>query len=279
MLTADVEITSIRPNATQPRVEFNIDAINELAASIKIKGIIQPVIIRTIKSDDLNEKIKYEIIAGERRWRAAQIAGLSTIPAVIKQSVDDRETLMLSLIENIQRNDLNPIEEALAYQRLAKIFSLTHDQISEGVGKSRSSVSNLLRILELPNSVQDAIKAGRLSIGHAKVLLMIPDPKVQAQFATKAQVENMTVRQLERLITGAISTDNSASKTSNSNLNANVAKQQLSSANNLDIERKLREHFGTRVSIEENLRKGRIIIEFYSPDDFERVTKLMGVNS
>ena len=273
--TADLPITAIRPNANQPRTHFDEEALAELAASIKARGLIQPVVVRQLKPEEANNGQHYELIAGERRWRAAQIAGLPVVSAVIKEVFDDREILLLSLVENLQRDDLNPIEEALAYDRLSKVFGLTHEEVAEGVGRSRAAVTNMIRLLELPTSVQDALKSKKLSTGHAKVLLSIPDARIQAQLAAKIQAEGLTVRELERLILSAQPQSPGVPLTVNS---ANSKRQpRVVPPHVQDVERRLREHLGTRVTVEENIRKGRIIIEFYSVEDFGRVTKLLGV--
>ncbi len=274
--TGDISIAAIRPNPHQPRTHFDPEQLAELAASIRARGLIQPVVLRQLKPEEIQGEHRYELIAGERRWRASQLAGLTAIPAVIKQLFDAREILLVSLVENLQRDDLNPIEEALAYQRLAATFNLTHEQIAEGVGKSRAAVTNMIRILDLPSTVQDALKFKTLSLGHAKVLLSIPDPKLQAQIAAKVQAENLTVKELERLIawekTTATSSPMQAGSVGRPNRVSRVAPPHLQ-----DIEHRLREHFGTKVSVEEGAHKGRIIVEFYSVEDFDRVVKIMGL--
>ncbi|HLX61593.1 MAG TPA: ParB/RepB/Spo0J family partition protein [Planctomycetota bacterium] len=287
---AEVPLSSIRPNPDQPRTHFDPVALDELAASIKARGLIQPVVVRPIQEPrPTNEprpqgsgqpEIHYELIAGERRWRASQIAGLTTIPVVVKAVFDERDILLLSLVENLQRDDLNPVEEAAAYAKMCDKFNLTHDQIASGIGKSRAHITNLIRILELPPSILDAIKSRKLTPGHAKVLLTLPDAKLQSHFAAKTQAENLTVRDLERLITGpapepAPSHDGhhparKSAPRSKGSRNTRVVSPEIQ-----DLERQLREHFGTRVTIEENSRKGRIVIEFFSPDDLHRITRLM----
>ena len=275
VVSADIPIKSIRPSSMQPRTEFDPKAMAELAASISARGLIQPIVVRNIKPNEITDDKRYELIAGERRWRAAQIAGLELVPSIIKDVFDSRDILLISLVENIQRDDLNPIEEALAYDRLSKDFSLTQEQIAESVGKSRSLVGNIMRMLELPSSVQDAIRARRLSPGHAKVLLGIPDAKIQCQLAAKTQAEGLTVRELERLVMESSASNIETLKRFSTE--GRSGHSRIVPANIQDIERRLREHFGTRVSVEENIRKGRIIIEFYSVEDFERITSLLGV--
>jgi ParB family chromosome partitioning protein len=276
--TADVSVNSVRPSPTQPRSEFNPQALAELAASIKAHGLIQPVVVRRLQPAEASGEVQYELIAGERRWRAAQMAGLAAVPAVIKDVFEQRDILLLSLIENLQRDDLNPIEEAVAYDRLAKTFKLTHEQIADGVGKNRASVSNQLRLLELPSSVQIALKTGRLSIGHAKVLLSIPDPNLQRQFAAKAEAEDLTVRDLERLVLSPLPSGPSLPQQTSDRRKGTRA-TRLAPPNIQDIERQLREYFGTKVYVEEGLRKGKITIEFYSVEDFARIVELFGVET
>ncbi len=174
--TADVAILSIRPNPAQPRTTFEPVALNELAESIKAQGLIQPVVVRPLKPEEISGDVKYELIAGERRWRASQLAGLKAIPIVVKAVFDERDILLLSLVENLQRDDLNPIEEAVAYDKMAKRFSLTHDQIANGIGKSRAYISNSIRMLELPSSILDALKDRKLSPATPKSCSPSPTP-------------------------------------------------------------------------------------------------------
>jgi ParB family chromosome partitioning protein len=278
LTTGDIPILHIRPNPKQPRTDFEPQALAELAASIKARGLIQPVVLRQLQPHEVSGEQRYELIAGERRWRASQVAGLTVLPAVIKPLFDEREILLVSLVENLQRDDLNPLEEALAYERLAKTFSLTHDQIADGVGKSRATISNMIRVLDLPSTIQDALKNKKLTMGHAKVLLTIPDARIQCQLAAKVQAQNLTVRDLERLIVGA-SEEAPASVPQTAPREKGTRNTRVAPPHVQDIERRMREHFGTRVTVEENLRKGRIVIEFYSVEDFERIAKLMGIES
>jgi ParB family chromosome partitioning protein len=272
--TADVPLKAIRANPAQPRTEFNEEDLNELAASIKMQGLIQPIVVRRLKAEECTDGVEYELIAGERRWRASQRVGLSTVPVIIKSVFNDRDLLVLSLVENLQRADLNPVEEALAYDRLAKSFSLKHEEIADAVGKSRVAVTNALRILELPDTVREAIKAGGLTVGHAKVLAGIPDRKLQAQLGAKAQAEGMSVRDLERLVTWE---ERKSQLQQSAPTKVPPRERRMLPAHIEDAERRLREHFGTKVVIEEGVRKGRIIVEFYSVEDFQRLMRLMNV--
>ncbi|MCY3020338.1 MAG: ParB/RepB/Spo0J family partition protein [Planctomycetota bacterium] len=271
---AEVPVSAIRPNPSQPRTHFDEEALNELAASIKAQGVIQPLVVRKLRPEETTGEHTYELIAGERRWRAAKMAGLSTVPAVMKTVFNERDILLVSLVENLQRADLDPLEEAFAYDRLGKLFGLTHERIAEAVGKSRAAVTNAIRLLELPTSVQEAIKNKLLSTGHALILLAIPDQKIRAQLAAKAQAENMTVRDLERLVSWR---QNAPRLPAQQERKKGSHRTRMASADLQEAERRLREHFGTRVVIEEGLRKGLVIIEFYSLDDFTRITKLMGM--
>jgi len=268
----DLAVTSIRPNSTQPRTQFDESSLMELAASIKAQGLVQPIVVRRSDRADALGGSQYELIAGERRWRAAQLAGLTKVPAIVKAVFEDRDILLLSLVENLQRDDLSPIEEATAYERLAKTFGLKHEEIADAVGKSRATVTNSIRLLELPSSIQEAIKTKRITPAHAMILLSIPDAKVQSQLAAKVQAENLTVRDLERLVSWQHSKSHlpQVSERPKGTRNTRVAAPEVQEA-----ERQLREHFGTRVLIEEGVRKGRIIIEFYSVSDFQRIIGLM----
>lgn len=286
--TAEVAILSIRPNPDQPRTVFEPVALKELADSIKAQGLIQPVVVRPLKPDEVTGEVKYELIAGERRWRASQLAGLTAIPIVVKAVFDERDILLLSLVENLQRDDLNPIEEAVAYEKMSTRFNLTHEQIANGIGKSRVYITNSIRMLELPSSVIDALKSRKLTPGHARILLSIPDAKLQSHFAAKTQAENLTIKDLERLTIGTLkpehSEGNSLAKRSSSGSSTHPPREKGSRGTRLptaevqELERKLREHFGTRVSIEESLRKGRIVIEFFSVDDLNRIVNLIRLN-
>ena len=270
----------IRPNPTQPRTHFDDAALQEPAgsASITERGLIQPVVVRPL--DPPEGGLRYELIAGERRWRASQLAGLKVIPIVVKAVFDQRDILLLSLVENLQRDDLNPIEESLAYDRLSKNFSLTHDQIANGVGKSRVYVTNAIRILELPEPILDAVRNKKLSTGHAKVLLSLPDLKLQNHFAAKTQAEGLTVRQLEKLTVGTLEDENANSAPEASGTDSrrkSKRRRRITSVELQDLERRLREHFGTRVTIEEGLKKGRVTLEFYSIEDLNRIIGLFNL--
>ena len=194
-LTAELRLSEIEPNKDQPRIHFDEDALQELAESISTHGLLQPIVVRPMIGGT------YQIVAGERRWRACRIAGLNTVPVIIK-SLDDKETMELALIENLQRMDLNPVEEAKGYARLLKEFELTQDEVAERVGKSRSAVTNALRLLNLPDDMLNALAEGKISAGHARTLLSFTDTVLQ-QEAFIAAVEGASVRQLEAMAKAA----------------------------------------------------------------------------
>lgn len=252
-----IHISSIEPNKSQPRKRFDEDSLHELADSIKQYGIIEPLIVQ--KRDKY-----YEIIAGERRWRAARLAGLKEVPVIIKDYTP-QEIVEIALIENIQREDLNPIEEALAYQRLIQEFQLKQDELAERVSKSRVAVTNSLRLLKLDERIQQMLMDDILSSGHARALLPIEDREKQYQTACKIFDEKMSVRETEKLVK-QILTDKP---------------QKLIAATDekefiyRELEEKIRNIIGTKVSIHRKQRnKGKIEIEYYSEDELERIIEM-----
>ncbi len=252
-----VKINEVEPNKNQPRRTFDEDALLELAESIKQHGVIQPLIVK--KRDKY-----YEIIAGERRWRAAKMAGLKEIPIVIKD-LSDQEIMEVALIENIQREDLNPIEEAQAYQRLIKEYNYKQDELAERVSKSRVAVTNSMRLLKLDEHVQKMIIDDMISAGHARALLAITDSEKQYTIAMKVFDEKLSVRETEKLI---------------KNLDKQVKPKVNTTPENdfiyRDIENKLKESMGTKVIIHnKDNNKGKIEIEYYSQDDFERIVDIL----
>ncbi|MDO6354281.1 ParB/RepB/Spo0J family partition protein [Caloramator sp. CAR-1] len=251
----EVEVSKLFPNEDQPRKKFDEEKINALAESIKVHGVIQPIIVK-------REGDFYKIIAGERRWRAAKIAGLKKVP-VVEKELSDREVMEISLIENIQREDLSPIEEALAYKRLMEEFQLTQEEIAERVGKSRSAIANTLRLLNLDDRVIEFINDGKLSEGHGKVIVSIEDKEKQYLIAKKVVEEGLNVRQTEKLI-----------KEIN---NKKVKKEKKIVAHYKDVEEKLQMFFGTKVKINNNKNKGKIEIEYYSEDDLQRILELLNI--
>lgn len=254
----DLDIRSVKPNEYQPRRIFKDSALNDLVASIKEKGVIQPIIVRT-SSDNT-----YELIAGERRLRAAGIAGLKVIPAIVKEAAP-AEALELALIENIQREDLNPLETAEAFQRLIKEFNLTHDDLSQKVGKDRATVTNYLRILKLPLEIKKWIAEGSLSIGHAKALLQVENQRLQIEIASKIIKGGLSVRETE-----ALSKKSSASGASSSKLHSSKDPQITS------LEEKLIHSLGTKVRlIHKSNKRGRIEIDYFSLEELDRLLEIL----
>ncbi len=253
-----VDIDSIEPNKEQPRETFNEKSIKELSDSIRQYGIIQPLILKR------NGKI-YNIIAGERRWRAAKIAGLKEVPAIIKE-YSKEETLAIALIENIQREDLNPIEEARAFQNLIKEYKLTQDKLAEKLSKSRTSITNSLRLLKLDDRVQSLIIEGKISTGHGRTLITINDKNLQSKIATKIHEEDLSVREVEELV---------KSLKDKENTDKEKKKEKDDSFIYVEIENKLESIVGSKVRIKKKANnKGKIEIEYYSTEDLERLIEL-----
>jgi ParB family chromosome partitioning protein len=245
----------VRPNPYQPREEFDAESLEELTQSIREKGIIQPILVR--RRGDL-----YELIAGERRFRAANSLGIKEIPAIIKD-VDDEESLEISLIENIQRQELNPIEEARAYQYLIDKFGLTQETVSDVVGKARVSVTNTLRLLKLPQEIQDEIKKGRLSFAHGRALLEVDDANKQRYLTQQIISKGLSVRELELML----------KKT-----RPRGAKQKIAKERDVSIaakEEALQHVLGTKVRIVRQRKRGHIQIEFYSNEDMDRIISIL----
>ena len=251
----DILVDCVVPNRNQPRRRFAQAEIDELVESIKHNGILQPVLVRETPDG------KFELIAGERRWRAATLAGLQTIPAVVKQ-VPDHAAMELALIENIQRADLTPIEVARAYQRLIREFSLTQDQLSTRVGKTRSSVANMLRFLALPHDVQELMESGSLTMGHAKVLLSLSKREEQQAWAKRAVKEKLSVRDIERLLQQPKVTRPAPVAT-------------LKDPNVADVEERLKRRLGTNAKITTGPKGGRISIDYYSSEELERILDMI----
>lgn len=254
-----VKISEIEPNSEQPRRNFNEDALHELSESIKQYGILQPLL--------LQKKGKYyEIIAGERRWRAARLAGLKEVPAIIKE-YSSQEVLEIALIENIQREDLNPIEEAQAYQRLINEFELKQDELAERVSKSRTAITNSMRLLKLCPQVQEMLIGELISSGHARTLLSIEDPQDQIALAHRIMDEKLSVRETEKLVRNFLKEDE----------NKTQEKQKKDdSIFYRDLEEKMKQIIGTKVSIQsKSKKKGKIEIEYYSPDELDRIIELL----
>lgn len=256
-----VSVANLRANPNQPRREFDEQALLELAQSIEREGIIQPVIVRQTAADE------YQIIAGERRWRAAQIAGLTEVPVIVR-AADDQKVLELAIVENIQREDLNPIELASAFERMAAELSLSHEEIGQKTGKDRVTVTNSIRLLQLPSQVQELISGRKLTPGHARALLKLPNEAAQRELADRCIREGWSVRQIEEFTkppkeaTDEIVARKTESKPVDPNVRAAIN----------ELERVL----GTRVRImEKGKGKGRIELEYYSDEDLDRIYSLI----
>jgi len=254
-----INIAYIHPNQYQPRKQFNEESLKELAESIKQNGIIQPIIVRKVASG-------YQIVAGERRWRAAKIAGLSEIPAIVRD-FDDLQVMEIALIENLQREDLNPIEEAKAYKALIEQFNLTQEEISKKIGKSRSVIANSIRLLNLDDRVQAMLVKGEITIGHAKVILSLPSKNLQYEAAKKVVTENLNVRETEDLVKNLLRKNGKSSQKGKSNrIDIHIK----------EIEDNLCSFLGTKVKItQRGKNRGIIQIEYYSDEDLTRIIELI----
>ena len=257
----EVAVTAITPNPRQPRRTFDEDALDELAESIKQVGLLQPVVVRTVGSG------RYELVMGERRWRAAQRAGLTEIGAIVKQTQDD-DLLRDALIENLHRQQLDPLEEAAAYQQLLDDFGATHEELARKVGRSRPHISNTLRLLNLPPAVQKRVAAGVLSAGHARALLGLENPEAQDRLATRIVAEGLSVRAVEEIV--AVGSEDTAPRRP-----ARTAARPPTAPGLNRLADRLSDLFETRVKVELGRRKGKIIVEFASTEDLERIVKAM----
>ena len=252
-------INEVKPNSSQPRKEFDEEAIGELANSIKEKGILQPLVVRTIENG-------YEIIAGERRWRAAQRAGVTRVPVIIKEA-SDREVMELALIENLQREDLNPIEEAVAYQHLIDEFEMTHEDVSRQIGKERSTITNQLRLLKLPEEAKAALITGDITAGHARAILSIESPEELREALNAITKQRLSVRNTEQLI---------------KKISTRKKKQAGSGQEDIylkEVVNELKNALSTQVRIVDKQGKGKIEIDYYSNDELERLIEILKGNS
>ncbi|MFL2904551.1 MAG: ParB/RepB/Spo0J family partition protein [Limisphaerales bacterium] len=260
----EVSIDSVQPCPSQPRKDFERQPLEELAASIEVNGILQPLVARTTGEGQL------ELIAGERRWRAAQIAGLETVPVIVREA-SDSQVLELALVENLQREDLNPVEEAQGYALLMEAFDLTQEATAQRVGKSRAAVANAVRLLNLPEPLQTHLRQGRLSVGHAKVILGLEGAQQQTLVANRVIKESLSVRETEELTdklqggsTGKTSTQRSP---------------QTRGVHVTSLENRLKEKLGTKVSLTYREGKGALTIKYFSDDDLERILKILDVET
>ena len=262
-----LSLDQIRPSPLQPRRDFSQESLQDLANSLQEQGVVQPLIVR-------NQGDHFELIAGERRWRAAKLAGLSEVP-VIERVASDREVLELALIENLQRENLNPIEEAMGYQQLIDQFHLRQEDVAQKVGKSRTVVANALRLLKLNPVVLSAVREGRLSVGHAKVLMGLSNLESQAITAEKILSAGLSVRQTEELVARVQS---STTSTSASSTGTAVPPNVPRDPHVVDLENKFCERFGTKVTVRYRQGRGSVEIRFYSDNDLDRLLQIVGVN-
>lgn len=256
----DLPITEIDPNPYQTRTNFEDQALNDLAASIQANGIVQPIVVRPMKG-------RFQLIAGERRWRASQKLGREFIPAVIKQ-VSNEQAMEMTIVENLQREGLNPMEEARAFECLAREFNLTQEQMSQRTGRERASIANLLRLLRLPETVQQSIEKGELTAGHAKALLALDNPEAIASAAQKVRQLALSVRQTEEMVHRLLAPGDAEQPEAKAkpavDPNVRAAEEELQRA------------LGVRVTIRDNKGKGKIVIEYASLEDFDRVVETLG---
>jgi ParB family chromosome partitioning protein len=258
----EISLNAISPNPYQARTVWNEQELEELAESIRANGVIQPIIVRPAGPG-------YELIAGERRYRAAQLASLTTIPALVRQA-NDEQMLELALVENIHRVNLNPIERAKAYQNYLSTFCLTQAEAAEKLGEDRSVIANYLRLLDLPDEIKQMLSDGQLSMGHARAILALPTDELRRKLANRALAGRLSVREVERLVRKYLTSTNQVTNPVRSK-----------PAHILDLENNLSRQLGTKVSIEtrKNGQRGRIIIEFYSLDEFDSITERLGLAS
>jgi ParB family transcriptional regulator, chromosome partitioning protein len=255
----EIAIGAITPNPRQPRQNFDEETLDQLASSIQEVGLLQPVVVRRVMPG------RYELIMGERRWRACQQAGLDHIPAIVRGTPDD-ELLREALMENLHREQLNPLEEAAAYQQLLDDFGATHDELARKVGRSRPHISNTIRLLQLPPAVQRRVAAGVLSAGHARALLAIADPQQQERLAHRIVAEGLSVRAVEEIV--ALGGDQQAKP-------RQPATKQPASPALTELANRLSDAFDTRVKVELGRRRGKIVVEFASMEDLERIIATM----
>jgi ParB family chromosome partitioning protein len=256
----EIPVSAVQPNTFQPRTTFDEESLAALTASIRELGVLQPILVRPRGADG------FELVAGERRWRAAKRAGLQTIPAIVRPVADTR-VLEQALVENLQREDLNPIDEAAAYQQLVEDFHVTHEEIATRVGKSRAAVTNTLRLFQLPASIQKMVADAKLSAGHARALLGTPDRAFQELLAKRAATEGLSVRAVEDAVREHDQRGQKPSKSSKSN--------KLRAPGLLELEELLSAHLDTRVKVDMGASKGRVMIEFATLEDLERLYRAM----
>ena len=262
---AEVPVGDIMPNARQPREVFDEEAMAELVHSIKEVGLLQPIVVRSLSPSEAGrDGAKFELIMGERRWRAAQLAGLELIPTIVRDT-DDERMLLDALLENLHRSQLNPLEEAAAYDQLLKDFACTHEVLADRIGRSRSQVTNTLRLLKLPPAVQLRVAAGTISAGHARTLLALDDPEEQQTLATRIIAEGLSVRSVEEIV--AVRVPVKAPRKVRAGTRVSPALT--------DLEGRLSDRFETRVRVNLGATRGRIVVEFASMADLDRIVEAM----
>ncbi|MBX3314627.1 MAG: ParB/RepB/Spo0J family partition protein [Actinobacteria bacterium] len=270
----ELSVSQIEPNPHQPRTQFDEEALVSLTASIAELGVLQPVLVRPAGSD------RFELIAGERRWRAAKRAGLQNIPAVVRH-IDDTASLEQAVVENLHRQDLNALEEAAAYTQLIEDFNLSHDDVARRVGKSRSSVSNTLRLLHLSPGIQRLVVDGQLTAGHARALLGTPDRAFQEALARRCVVESLTVREVEEAVRARSGEDEGSAEadapegSEDAPSSAKAAGRRLRPPGLLELEELLSERLDTRVKVSMGAKRGKVTIDFASLEDLERIYRAM----
>jgi ParB family chromosome partitioning protein len=262
----EVPVSRVKPNSYQPRGHFDEDSMASLTASVKELGILQPVLVRPAEGDT------YELIAGERRWRAAKRAGLPTIPALVRTATDIA-SLEQAVVENLHRQDLNPLEEAAAFQQLLEDFGLTHDQLATRVGKSRAAITNTLRLFQLPPSIQRLVAENRLAAGHARALLGTPDRAFQEALARRVVSEGLSVRAVEDAVRARTESGSAPGESPASGTPA--PGRRLRAPGLLELEELLSRHLDTRVNVEMGAKRGRVVIEFATLEDLERIYRVM----
>jgi ParB family chromosome partitioning protein len=261
---AEIPLAAIRPNARQPRQIFDESALAELAFSLKEVGFLQPIVVREI-AREIRDRPQFELVMGERRWRAAQLAGIATVPAIVRET-DDDAMLRDALLENLHREQLNPLEEGAAYAQLLEEFGVTHDQLAQRIGRSRSQVTNTMRLLNLPAAVQRRVAAGVLSAGHARALLSLADPEEQDKLAQRIVAEGLSVRAVEEIVAVGVGSGTTTTR-----------RVKAPSAAGLDeLAATLSDHFETRVRVELGRSRGKITIEFASIEDLDRIVTAIG---
>ena len=269
----NLDVKSISPNPNQPRIHFDDESLAELAASIRAVGLLQPILVRP-KAGSTNS---FELIAGERRWRASQRAGLTVIPALVRET-DDVASVEQALVENLHRQDLTPLEEAAAYKQLLDDFSMTHEQVAEKVGKTRSAITNSLRLLALPPSIQQLLADGRLSGGHARALLALTDRTTQEQLARQCANDGWTVRAVEEAVRQNLGRTKATSKTTSTNSSTTKTSTKsitMPPPGLVELERLLGEHLATNVSVTSTNGRGKVVVEFADLNDLERIYRAM----